>query len=93
MTVNVTPVNDTPTGGNRMVTTAEDTDFTFATPDFPFNDVNGGSLSRVRIDSLPVDGTVLLSGVAVASGQIITAANITSGNLKFRPDANENGSP
>ncbi len=93
MTVNVTPVNDAPTGGNRTVTTAEDTDFTFSSSDFPFSDVDGGSLARVRIDSLPVDGTVLLSGVAVTAGQIITAANITSGNLKFRPDANENGSP
>ncbi|TXT20759.1 MAG: putative xylanase/chitin deacetylase, partial [Planctomycetota bacterium] len=82
MTVNVTPVNDAPTGGNQTVTTAEDTDFTFTTSDFPFSDVDGGSLARVRIDTLPTDGTVLLSGVAVTAGQIITAANITSGNLK-----------
>ena len=93
MTVNVTPVNDAPTGGNRTVTTAEDTDFTFTTADFPFSDVDGDALARVRIDTLPTDGTVLLSGVAVTAGQIITAANITAGNLKFRPDANENGSP
>ncbi len=93
MTINVTPVNDAPTGGNHTVTTAEDTLFTFATTDFPFSDVDGDPLARVRIDTLPVDGTVLLNGVAVSAGQIISAANITAGNLKFSPDANENGSP
>src|SRR5205085_2075007 len=93
MTVNVTPVNDAPTGGNHTVTTAEDTDYTFATSDFPFSDVDGDALSHVRIDTLPVDGTILLSGSAVSAGQVITAANITAGNLIFRPDTTENGSP
>jgi uncharacterized repeat protein (TIGR01451 family) len=92
-TIAVVSVNDAPTGGNSTVTTAEDTDYTFMTSDFPFSDVDGDSLARVRIDTLPADGTVLLSGVAVTAGQIITVANITAGNLKFRPDLNENGSP
>ncbi|TXT20760.1 MAG: hypothetical protein FD138_4158 [Planctomycetota bacterium] len=50
-TISVVSVNDAPTGGNRTVTTAEDTDFTFTTSDFPFNDVDGDSLTRVRIDT------------------------------------------
>src|SRR5205809_908647 len=93
MTVNVKPANDTPTHGNRTETTAEDTDFTFTTSDFPFSDIDGDVLSRVRIDSLPADGTVLLSGVAVSAGQIITAANITSLSLHDALPIYENGSP
>src|SRR5437773_2572568 len=50
-------------------------------------------LSRVRIDSLPADGTVLLSGVAVTAGQIIPAADVTSGILVFQPDAGAHRTP
>src|SRR5262245_3379178 len=93
MTVNVTAVNDATTRGNRTVTTAEDTDYTFTTSDFPFSGVQHTCLLRVRSAALPSDGTVRLSGVAVTAGQIITVANITAGNLTFRPDTDENGSP
>ena len=38
MTVNVTAVNDAPTGANNTVTTLEDTAYTFAAADFGFSD-------------------------------------------------------
>ena len=38
MTVNVTPVNDAPSGTNNTVTTLEDTAYAFAAADFGFSD-------------------------------------------------------
>ena len=40
MTVNVTAVNDAPSGTNNTVTTLEDTAYTFAAADFGFSDPN-----------------------------------------------------
>ncbi len=80
-----------PTGTDNTVTTLEDTNKVFATNDFPFADAGGQTLTRVRIDSLPVTGTLKLNGVAVSAGQIITAADITSGKLAWTPPADNNG--
>ena len=90
MTVDVTAVNDAPTASNNTVTTNEDTDHTFAASEFGFTDVDGDSLDHVTIETLPSNGTLLLSGSAVSAGDEISAANIT--NLVFRPAANANGS-
>ena len=92
MTIDVTPVNDAPAGADNTVTTDEDTAYTFAAGDFGFTDpVDGGahSLQSVIITTLPANGTLLLSGVAVTAGQEIAAAQI--GNLTFTPDLNDNG--
>ncbi len=80
-----------PAGTDNTVTTLEDANKVFATSDFPFADAGGQSLTRVRIDSLPVLGTLKLNGVAVSAGQIITAADITSGKLAWTPPADNNG--
>ena len=90
MTVDVTAVNDAPTASNNTVTTNEDTDHTFAASEFGFTDVDGDSLDHVTIETLPSNGTLLLSGSAVSAGDEISAADIT--NLVFRPAANANGS-
>ena len=89
MTVNVTAVNDAPTASNNTVTTNEDTDHTFAASEFGFTDVDGDSLDHVSIETLPSNGTLLLSGSAVSAGDQISTANIS--NLVFRPAANANG--
>src|SRR5262249_8911617 len=60
MTVNVTPVP--PTTGNDTVTMAENSTFTFASGNFPFNDTDGDTLQNVRVDTLPASGTLKLSG-------------------------------
>ncbi|MBL8378811.1 MAG: cadherin-like domain-containing protein [Burkholderiales bacterium] len=91
ITVNVTPVNDTPTGTDATITTNEDTAYTFTATDFGFSDVDSGdTISAVRIDTVPLAGSLTLSGVAVTASQVITAANI--GNLVFTPAADANGS-
>jgi hypothetical protein len=92
----VTPVNDAPAGADKTVTTNEDVDYTFAAGDFGFTDPNdspANGLLAVKITTLATDGTLKLSGVAVTAGQVVPVASITAGNLKFVPDANENGSP
>ncbi|MEZ5902944.1 MAG: cadherin-like domain-containing protein [Alphaproteobacteria bacterium] len=92
VTIDVTPVNDAPDGTDNTVTTLEDTGFTFSAADFGLtdaDDVPANNLASVIISTLPVDGTLELSGVAVTAGQEILAADIP--NLIFTPAANENG--
>ncbi|MFV8570620.1 DUF4347 domain-containing protein, partial [Marinobacter sp. SBS5] len=92
-TITVAPVNDVPTASNNTVTTNEDVDYVFSATDFNFADADSGdTLQQVRISSLPVSGTLQLSGVDVALNQIIEIADINAGNLVFVPSANENGS-
>lgn len=100
-TISVTGVNDAPEGADNTVTTAEDTDYTFARGDFGFTDVDS-TMQGVRIASLPSLGTLFLdanedgivdSGEVVNVGDIISEGNIDAGRLKFRPAADGNGSP
>ena len=100
LTANVTPVNDAPTSTNDAITTAEDTPLVLALTDFgTYADVEGTPIASVRISSLATDGQLQFdtSGtgtwVAVTLNQVISAADITAGRLRFAPDLNENGSP
>ena len=87
-------VNDPPTGADATVATTEDTPFSLTVADFGFSDPNdspGDSLVAVTITSLPTNGTLLLSGVAVSAGQSVAVADISAGALVFQPDTNANG--
>ncbi|MFI3155631.1 MAG: Ig-like domain-containing protein, partial [Methylococcaceae bacterium] len=87
-----TLLNTAPTGMDKILTTNEDTAYILDVASFGFSDVDiGDSLSAVRIDSLPVAGNIKLAGVNVVATQVITAANITAGNLVFTPAANATG--
>ena len=91
-TINLTNVNEAPTGADATITINEDTAHTLTTANFGFSDVDAGdSLSAVRIDSVPGAGTLTLSGVTVTAGQVIAVSDITAGNLVFTPAANANG--
>ncbi|MFZ3015233.1 MAG: cadherin domain-containing protein [Nitrospira sp.] len=91
-TINLTNVNEGPTGADAAVTISEDTAHALSTANLGFNDIDAGdSLSAVRIDTLPTAGTLTLSGVAVTAGQVVSVADITAGNLVFTPAANANG--
>ncbi|NJR38142.1 MAG: hypothetical protein HC781_03930 [Leptolyngbyaceae cyanobacterium CSU_1_4] len=62
------------------------------TNDFGFSDVDAGdSLSGIRLDTLPINGTLQLNGASVALGQIISATDIAAGQLIFIPVSNANG--
>ena len=88
MTINVSPVNDLPEGGNVSVLTDEDVPYTFQPGDFTFTDVDGDNFAGIRVVSLPGEGA-LDAGGAVSAGAII--ANVAT--LDFNPDMDENGIP
>ena len=85
-------VNNPPTAADNTVVTVEDTAYTFTVADFLFSDVDGDSLDRIQITELETVGALQLSGVDVTLGQEILVADITAGNLKFVPVADQNGS-
>ncbi|MEQ1727785.1 MAG: Ig-like domain-containing protein, partial [Vicinamibacterales bacterium] len=97
-TITVAPVNDAPASTDDSVTTAEDTPKVLGLGDFgTYSDLEGTALAAVKIASLQTDGALeYFNGTAwvpVTLNQVVTAADITAGNLRFVPDANENGSP
>ena len=93
VTVNV-GTNTPPVGADTVHTVNEDSSYTVAVADFGFADADAGqTLSNVRIDSLPAAGSLLLNGVSVAAGTVVSAADVTAGKLVFVPVADANGSP
>jgi VCBS repeat-containing protein len=96
LTINVTPVNDPPFGANGTVTMAEDTLYTFQVADFNFidpADFPPNSLAAVRITSLPAAGTLTVFGIPAGLGQVVPVSLIVSGQMRFTPAINANGSP
>lgn len=77
--------------GNGLVTTNEDTTYTFVATDFDFTGLTGSDLQQIQLRSLPASGTLLYNGSAATVGQIVTKADIDSGLLQFVPAADENG--
>ena len=94
-TINITPVNDAPSGTDKTVSTTEDTAYTFTAADFGFSDATdnpaANALLAVKITTLPGAGTLTDNGSAVSSGASVSVADITGGLLKFTPAANANG--
>ena len=87
--VAVAVVNDPPILSNVNLSGQEDSEITFTESDFTdaFTDVD--SLSKIKITSLPDNGTLKLNETAVAVNQEIDASDL--GNLSFTPDENYNG--
>ncbi|MBS0442468.1 MAG: tandem-95 repeat protein, partial [Proteobacteria bacterium] len=85
--------NSAPSGADVTRSLGEDSSYTLQPADLGFSDVDAGqTLAGVRIDSLPVAGTLLLNGAPVAAGTVVTAAQLASGALQFHPAADGNGS-
>ena len=83
------------------VTTSEDTEYAFAASDFNYFDSESAVLNHIEVTSLESAGTLYLdaddddtydSGEDVTVNQDITAANITTGHLRFAPAADSSGS-
>ena len=70
----------------------EDNNIVFAAINFTskFFDGDGNTLVKVKIVTLPANGTLKLSSTVLAAGNEITLANL--GNLAFVPDLNWSGS-
>ena len=94
VSVTVTPANDLPTGRDVTVQTPEDTPHVFTLANFVLDDLEDGSNvmpSAVRIDSLPVAGSLYLGAALVTAGQVVSAAQIAAGELRFVPAPQDNG--
>jgi len=89
-TVSLSITNRAPEGTSGSVTLMEDGQYSFKATDFGFKDQDAGdSLRAVRLDGLPAHGSLTLNGVAVVSGQLISASDL--GKLVFTPAHDENG--
>ena len=92
-TIAVADLNEAPAGQDKDATIDEDGSYIFGTADFPLTDNEGHNLLGVTIVTVPGNGTLLLDGVAVTSGDFVSATDLTAGDLTYVPDANENGLP
>ncbi|MBW4682263.1 MAG: DUF4347 domain-containing protein [Microcoleus vaginatus WJT46-NPBG5] len=89
--LNIAAANDTPTVSNISKAGDEDTIISLNASDFTsaFSDIDGNSLTKIQITTLPTNGTLTLNGVAVTANQEINLAAL--GNFSFTPAANFNG--
>ncbi len=94
VTLDVTPVNDAPSGADKTLTLLEDGSIVLALSDFGFSDSSDAPANQflaVKIDTLPESGRLSLNGVALLAGQFVPAADIGAGRLVYAPAANVNG--
>ncbi|MCL1068958.1 VCBS domain-containing protein, partial [Shewanella olleyana] len=90
--ITINGTNDAPTVTSHVLAGTEDTAHTFTANEFGFTDVDSGAaLDHISITALPdaLEGVLTLNGVAVATGDNVTTADI--GHLVFTPAANFNG--
>ncbi|MFD2368658.1 tandem-95 repeat protein [Brevibacillus sp. GCM10020057] len=91
-TLNIAAVNDPPVAISSSKTGTEDTQLSFSAVDFPYTDVEGDALQKIRIESLPGHGTLRLNGGAVDEQDELNISDLAGPNgLTFTPDANWNG--
>ncbi|MFQ5399840.1 MAG: tandem-95 repeat protein, partial [Anaerolineae bacterium] len=92
-TISVSAVNDAPTLTNFSKSGSEDNSILFTSTDFSshFTDVDGDSMTQVKITSLPPTsaGSLKLSSTSVITNDVISTANLA--NLAFVPAQNWNG--
>ncbi|WKN43072.1 tandem-95 repeat protein [Tunicatimonas pelagia] len=91
VSVVLTDVPDAPTVGAVSKSGAVSQPVSFATTDFTsqFADVDGEALQKIQITTLPENGTLLLSGVAVNLDDEISVDSLDQ--LTFVPDATFSG--
>ncbi len=85
LTFDVTGVNDEPVGTNQNITINEDQSYVFDTTDFAFSDTEGDLLLDILIKAEPANGTLILNGIALTSGDSVTAADLSAGKFSFTP--------
>ncbi|NVN93684.1 MAG: HYR domain-containing protein, partial [Bacteroidetes bacterium] len=88
-----TIINDdhAPVVSDVLKTGTQNVTLPFASIDFTskFSDVDSDTLVKIKVVSLPANGTLKLSGVNVTAGDVITFANLP--NITFVPNTNWNG--
>ncbi|MCO6046520.1 Ig-like domain-containing protein, partial [Aeoliella sp. ICT_H6.2] len=95
-------LNNPPAATDGNVGTLEDTTYTYTVGDFNFSDPDAGdTLAAVEITTLPSAGTLLLDtnggslsdAIIVSALDVIEAADIDAGYLKFQPATHGSGTP
>jgi gliding motility-associated-like protein len=88
LVITVTPVNDPPQVTVVDKTGPEDAVINFLAADFSakFTDVDGDALNKIRIESLPANGTLKKGGIDITLGQEIVFAEL--GTVTFTPTLN-----
>lgn len=94
----VAAVNDPPLTTDDVVVTAEDTPVLLLPADFGnYSDPENSPLASVRITTLPTKGTLqLFDGSvwsSVTANQVISAADLAAGRLRYSPPGDESGNP
>ena len=87
--------NNPPTSDSKVLAGTEDNEFTFAERHFTFNDIDGDTLSSVKVTALPMaHGVVNFSGTAIMDTELpktVTVDDLDNGRLTFVPDLNAVG--
>jgi type IV pilus assembly protein PilY1 len=93
ITVNLQNLSDTnPTGIDNSATIVEEATYSFQVSDFGFADADGDTFASVALTTLPSDGDLKLSGVAVTvPGTQVLTTDIPS--LTYVPDSDGSGTP
>lgn len=81
-----------PTAVNDDVSTNEDTSFAITTLLGNDSASAGGTLSDIRISTLPAGGVLTLNGSTITANAGVTAAELSTGHLLFVPNLDFNGS-
>ncbi|MFB2897894.1 beta strand repeat-containing protein, partial [Aerosakkonemataceae cyanobacterium BLCC-F50] len=83
--------DNTPVGNSISKSGDEDTTISFTAVDFTskFSNANGASLSKIKVTTLPTNGTLQLGSSNVTVNQEISQEQLA--NLRFTPVANWNG--
>ena len=85
-------VNAAPTGADKTLTIASETEYTLTADDFGFDDVNvGDTLHSVRIETLPAAGALELDSAVVSQSDVVTKADIDASKLTFTPTSGASG--
>ena len=88
-TASVENVNDPPTSSNKVISATTLDPIELSIANFGYNDLDGDSLSSVKIEVLPIDGALeVFDGLqwkAVTVNQEITASEISDGLLRLTP--------
>ncbi len=93
MVIDVTTVNDAPSGSPGTVQAYEDQAYVFSASDFGYSDpADGDDFDAVRVATLPVLGALTLNGLPVVAGQTIDIDDIDAGKFKYTPPAEAFGS-
>ena len=88
----IIPTNTAPTSSPSTVQATEDMAYTFAASDFNFSDADtGDTLSSVKVETLPANGSLTLSGTAVSANATVTKAQLDNDDLKYTPPADGYG--